>query len=119
MSRRLEQGNRLRRLLPMAFIVACPVLAFAQDIPCQNRIALLINEHGQFLDTFSSVRMTPYTWSSDGDAEVSGWRFSGVPPQCTGGMAGSVVASLWANCSVVDIYTTGNCRISGIRNGWF
>jgi hypothetical protein len=119
MIKRLGQGRRLRGIVPFALIALTPGLPFAQDIPCQSQIALLINEHGQFLDTFSSVRMTPYTWSSDGESEVSGWRFSGIPPECTGGMAGSVVASLWANCSVVDIYTTGNCRIPGIRNGWF
>ena len=63
--------------------------------------------------------MQSYTWTNDADPQVSGWRFSGVPPQCTGGMAGKVVASLWADCSVTDIYTTGNCRIPGIRDGWY
>lgn len=121
MINRLRQNQRLGRLLAVVVVVvaAAPSAALSQDIPCQQQIAQLINEHGQFLNTFADIRMTPYSWGAEGSSEISGWRFSGIPPECTGGMAGTVVASLWANCSVTDIYTTGNCRIPGIRDGWY
>jgi hypothetical protein len=81
-------------------------------------LAALITQHGQFLDTFTNVQEQPYTWSGDSKRQISSWRFSGVPRQCTGGRAVRVVVSLWADSSVTDIYTTGNCRIPGIRDGW-
>ena len=83
----------------LVFLVLLPMLpaasaAIAQDIPCRPALSLLIQEHGQFLNTFTDVHMQSYAWANDADPQVSGWRFSGVPPQCTGGMAGKVVASL-------------------------
>jgi hypothetical protein len=105
-----------------ALAVACVVGAApagADDFPCDPAVAMLLNQHGLQLDSLSGVQAQPYSWSNDAVAEVSGWRFSGIPPQCRDATAGNVVISLWATCSVTDIYTTGNCRIPGIRQGWF
>ena len=113
----LRGRSALGLLIPIMLATLSPATASAQDIPCQDALSLLLSQHGQSLDTFSDVQVRPYTW--DRDPSPQGWRFSGVPPRCTGGMAGGVVASLWTDCSVTDIYTTGNCRISGIRDGWY
>lgn len=117
---KLPRRRTLLQVLPTALLaLSAAAAAHAQDVPCGDQIAQLMNEHGQFLDTFTKVQVQPYSWASESSPQISGWRFSGVPPQCTGGTAGTVVASLWADCSVTDIYTTGNCRIPGIRDGWY
>src|SRR5512134_585437 len=115
---RLVSPSRAARLLLVLLSASASAPVRAQDIPCQSALTRLMDEHGQFLNTFTDVQMQPYTWANDVERQISGWRFSGVPPQCTSGMAGTVVASLWADCSVTDIYSTGNCRIPGIRYGW-
>lgn len=91
----------------------------AQEFPCDAAVGRLLDQHGQFLDTLTDVQVQPYIWQNDVVPQVSGWRFSGNPPQCTGASDGRIAISLWADCSVTDIYTTGNCRIPGIRRNWY
>jgi hypothetical protein len=88
----------------------------AQDFPCEAAIQEVMLQHGQFLNTFKDLQVQPYYWSDDIGRQVSRWRLSGTPPQCSGDTVGSIVAAFWADCSVTDIYTTGNCRIPGIRS---
>jgi hypothetical protein len=106
---------RLAIALTAALLPLSAGAAAAQDFPCAGALQELLNQHGQFLNTFTNVSMQPYMEQGDAQPHVAGWRFSGTPPMCTGATAGTILVSMWADCAVTDIYTTGNCRLPGIR----
>lgn len=80
-----------------------------RDHPCAASLDSQLQFYGLALDEMRNPEWRAQNFP--GGATAEGWWFTGQPPQCD---SGGIAASFWADCRLIELYTTGACPISGL-----
>jgi hypothetical protein len=86
-------------------------IALPPDHPCSAQLEEQLQFYGLML-----AEMSDRQWQSQsepGSTAVAGYRFSGRPASCA---SGGLAASFWADCTLIEMVTTGACRIEGLAS---
>lgn len=81
------------------------------DHPCTAQLEEQLQFYGLML-----AEMSDRQWQSQsepGSTAVAGYRFSGRPASCA---SGGIAASFWADCTLIEMVTTGACRVEGLAS---
>lgn len=84
-------------------------IVLPRDHPCAAQLEEQLQLYGLMLAEMSNRQWQ--SQSEPGSAAVAGYRFTGRPASCS---SGGLAASFWADCTLIEMVTTGACRIAGL-----
>ena len=101
-------------VLGISMLIA-PDTVSAQN-SCAGRLRADLERYGISFNKIEDGRWYVDRFTNQGrPGRVSGFRFYGKPSEC---QTGRLNVNMSHRCGISDIYTTGGCKIDGIRSGW-